>query len=219
MKMKISPIKYAKTINKTSILIGEDIVGDTIETLEEWYSHPHKYEIMQDAMKFKEHLRSASSLPYWVKFLGMHRDEVGMFHGIVTPIIRCFSDYLAYLIDDFEKGVNGTFNHPNAGVPPDLIETQLGKTILNELRNTTFSKDYVFCHNALYYKSFVLKDNKLIGIRNWQYAGFYPPEFEDIIHKYLEVFQFEEFHAKFVKKSNQPSTSSTHDLNQNANVV
>jgi hypothetical protein len=198
-RFKIDPIKYAKSINKTSILIGEDIEGDTIETLEEWYGHPHKYEIMQGAMKFKEHIRSASSLPYLGKFLGMQRSEVGLYDGIVTPIIRCHSDYLTYLIDDFEKGVDGRFNHPKAGLPPDLVETNLGKTILKELRNTTFSKDYIFCHNALYYKSFVLKNSKLIGIRNWQYAGFYPPEFEDIVHKYLEFFHFEDFHAKFVK--------------------
>ncbi|KXN73188.1 hypothetical protein CONCODRAFT_3853 [Conidiobolus coronatus NRRL 28638] len=52
--------------------------------------------------------------------------------------------------------------------------------ILNELKSTTFS-DSVFCHNYLCYKCFVLKKNKLIGITNWQYAGYYPPEFEDII--------------------------------------
>jgi thiamine kinase-like enzyme len=72
-------------------------------------------------------------------------------------------------------------------IPSVLHNTDLGKNILHELKNAKFSSN-VFCHNYLCYKSFVLKNNKLIGVKNWEYAGFYPPEFEDIIQKHLEFF-------------------------------
>ncbi|KAH8548389.1 hypothetical protein BGW37DRAFT_181628 [Umbelopsis sp. PMI_123] len=200
VRSKIIPINYARSINKMSILIGEDIEGDTIETLEAWYKHPYKYEIMRDAMSFKEHLRSQSRISYLGKLLGITRFEIGLIEGVRTPIILSDCDCMERLICNFEKGVDGKFNYPRAGLPPDLIGTELGHTILNELKNTSFSEDYIFCHNALYYKSFVLKDNKLIGIRNWQYAGFYPPEFEEVTYKYLEFFNFEDFHAMTKRK-------------------
>lgn len=70
-------------------------------------------------------------------------------------------------------------------VPSHLIQSDLGKRILHDLKTTTYSKP-VFCHNYLCPDSFIIKDKKLVAIRNWQYAGYYPPELEDIIHRYLE---------------------------------
>ena len=48
---------------------------------------------------------------------------------------------------------------------PFLIHTDLGRNILNDFNNAKFSNN-VFCHNYLCYKSFVVKDSKLIGIGN-----------------------------------------------------
>lgn len=70
--------------------------------------------------------------------------------------------------------------------PKSLINTKLGRRILADLKAATYS-DYVFSHNYLCYKSFVLNNQgKLIGIKNWQYAGWYPPELEQIIVKYID---------------------------------
>jgi hypothetical protein len=68
--------------------------------------------------------------------------------------------------------------------PELLINTDLGHKILNEMKSTSFSNP-VFCHNALHYKNFVLRDDKLIAIKGWEYSGYYPPELEDIMEKYL----------------------------------
>jgi hypothetical protein len=69
--------------------------------------------------------------------------------------------------------------------PESLINTELGKNILEDLKSANYSPSR-FCHNALHYKNFVLKDNQLIGITGWEYSGRYPPELEDIIAKYID---------------------------------
>ncbi|CAO3648015.1 unnamed protein product [Cunninghamella echinulata] len=139
------------------ILVDEDIEGDTIETLEEWYSNPYKYEIMADALKFKQYLRT-------------HTDF-----------------YIHNFVTEFERLVNGSKYHTTI-IPDSLVNTNLGHKILNDIKtcNDILIQGNALCHNALYYKSFILKNNKLIGIKNWQYAGYYPPALEDIIHRYLE---------------------------------
>lgn len=97
-------------------------------------------------------------------------------YGIESYYVDAFED----CVDD-KEGTKGV-------VPAFLVGTELGKRILEDLKDIKFShsEDNMFCHNALYYKSSVAKDNKLVGIRNWQYVGFYVLELEDAIHRYLE---------------------------------
>jgi thiamine kinase-like enzyme len=134
-------------------------------------------------MKFKSYLRTLKEKRHWSHPLPYGiLGRIGNY--INTPILNTggLCD-----IDDFVQCYEETINGSSVGsIPKSLTDTDLGRNILEELKSTKFSSKYVFCHNALYYKSFVLKDNKLIGIRNWQYAGFYPPEFENIIAKYLD---------------------------------
>ena len=168
------------------IQIGEDIEGDTFNTLQEWYDYPYKYKIMNEAMEFKQYLRKISKPNVLQTYLGILHTELGRCHEyslVDTPIIEEFrGDFIEYLIKDYEKAVYGELGY---SVPSSLVNTDIGKKILYNLKNTKYS-DLVFCHNALYYKSFIVKDNRLIGIRNWKYAGLYPPEFEDAVHPYLE---------------------------------
>jgi hypothetical protein len=174
---------YNKLGGNYPILIGEDIEGDTFNTLEEWHAYPYKYEIMNKANQFKHYLRTLKvKKPSWL--YPSEHDKVGRIgNSVNTPIgderfIYCIDDF----IYSFEKRINGECQ---GHIPKSLTDTDLGRNILDELKNAKFSTN-VFCHNYLCYKSFVVKDNKLIGIRNWQYAGFFPPEFEDIIQTYLD---------------------------------
>jgi thiamine kinase-like enzyme len=137
---------------------------------------------MKEANHFKYYLRTLKENKPW--YYPSPYGIIGRCSKyIVTPIF-CTSSISD--IDDFiffyEKCING---ERQGYIPKSLTDTDLGKNILDELKNAKFS-NYVFCHNALHYKSFVIKDNKLIGIRNWKYAGFYPFEFEDIVAKYLD---------------------------------
>lgn len=169
------------------ILVGEDIKGDTIETLDEWNTHPYKHEIMLDAMKFKEYLRSLNEIEgFFNRIFNTPPFDIGRIGNVNrTPILEV--DHSCNNIESYIRNFDSSINKCNklgAKVSPCLVQTDLGRRILNDLNNTEFS-DNVFCHNALYYKSFVLKNNKLIGIKNWQYSGFYPPELEDIIQCYI----------------------------------
>jgi hypothetical protein len=190
-KMYIPSIEQYKSFNKSynDIIVGEDIEGDKFDTFEEWNAYPYKYEIMNEAMKFKEHLRKISYVRWFrdVKRL----DRLGLpnmtFYKFNTPIIYPLKNNTIHkmngLLREFEKCVNG--NNDEFQCPSSLVNTKLGLKLLSELKEAKFT-DNIFCHNALYYKSFVVKNNKLVGIRNWQYAGYFPPEFEDIIAKYLD---------------------------------
>lgn len=162
------------------LLVGENIDGDTIRSLEEWNSHPNKDEIMRDAMRFKAHLRTLKEHKPWFHPMPYGKlGRVGMHTN--TPVFRTagVAD-IADFVRCFEDAVNGA---PTGTIPEPLAGR--AADILSELKHARYSKKYVYCHNALYYRSFVLRDGKLIGIKNWQYAGFYPPEFEDIVCKYL----------------------------------
>jgi hypothetical protein len=171
-----------------TIRVGENIDGDTFDSLEDWYSCPYKYEIMNDAMKFKNYLRTLKEVDgYFNRMIANIPIDIGRIGETnITPILE--STKLTSSIEGYIRDFDSTINNINkygGAAPKSLINTDLGNRILRDLNNTYYSEN-VFCHNALYYKSFVLRDNKLIGIRNWQYAGFYPPEFEDVVHKYLE---------------------------------
>lgn len=185
-----SPIECYNKMDKGryTIRVGENIDGDTFDSLEDWYSCPYKYEIMNDAMKFKNYLRTLKEVDgYFNRMIANIPIDIGRIGETnITPILE--STKLTSSIEGYIRDFDSTINNINkyGGVAPkSLINTDLGNRILRDLNNTYYSEN-VFCHNALYYKSFVLRDNKLIGIRNWQYAGFYPPEFEDVVHKYLE---------------------------------
>lgn len=185
-----SPIECYNKMDKGryTIRVGENIDGDTFDSLEDWYSCPYKYEIMNDAMKFKNYLRTLKEVNgYLNRMIANIPIDIGRIGETnITPILE--STKLTSSIEGYIRDFDSTINNINkyGGVAPkSLINTDLGNRILRDLNNTYYSEN-VFCHNALYYKSFVLRDNKLIGIRNWQYAGFYPPEFEDVVHKYLE---------------------------------
>jgi hypothetical protein len=172
------------------IIGAKDIEGEKIHSLEEWNAHAYKAEIEEDVKEFKKFLRQDPSVQdiaddYITKyFLGVQ------FKGVIlnTPILydpeREVGD-IQDLILAFSSAIEGENKY---GVEvPDILKSELGNKILHDLKSTTYSPS-VFCHCYLNYKSLVLQDNKLIGITNWQYAGYYPPEFESIIEKYMEHF-------------------------------
>jgi hypothetical protein len=164
------------------LMVGDDIEGDTIETLEEWKCHPYRAQIMEDATNFMKYLRTLKDTKHRWYYPSDHW-RIGRCNriNVYTPIYQTLGvddmdDFVAY----FEKTLHG-----EARVGSIAVSTEIGEAILHQLKNAHFSHN-VFCHNYLCYKSFVLKNNKLIGIRNWQYAGFYPPELEDIMRPYLD---------------------------------
>ncbi|CAO3652763.1 unnamed protein product [Cunninghamella echinulata] len=171
-----------------NLLAGEDIMGDVIHTLEEWYNNPYKYEIMKNAIKFKEFLHKMSA-PKWY---GPSNFDAEMGMGpkpICTPImtIPFTSIYIEDYIDYFEKAVNQVAEG-YITIPKSLRGTDLGRRILSDLRDAEKKHLFggnVFCHMGLNYRSFVMKNNVLIGIRQWQYSGYYPAELENIIHSVL----------------------------------
>ncbi|CAO3622256.1 unnamed protein product [Cunninghamella echinulata] len=179
-----SPLAYYHKFDKGRypIIVGEEIEGQTFNTVEEWYAYPYKYEVMFDAMKFKNYLREISKKKFIEKVVGLKHHEIGRCHGnhnvFDTPLVKKFDrNFLTYLIDEYGKS--------------SCVNNQL----FCDLKNTAYS-DNLFCHNYLCYKSFVVKNNKLIGIRNWQYAGFFPPEFEDIKESDPLVGQQQSFDKK-----------------------
>jgi thiamine kinase-like enzyme len=165
---EIDPKEYYAKYLKGKYMLEEESI--TFNTLEEWYSYPYKYDIMKQTFEFREYLRNISK-PRWYN----KHSELGMYpKRVCTPFFKSkFSIYIGEYINYYKK----------------IARTDLEKRILEELKSIQYSKN-VFCHNALYYKSFIVKDNKLVGIRNWEYAGYYPPEFEDIISRYLEYLTF-----------------------------
>ncbi|KXN68659.1 hypothetical protein CONCODRAFT_8980 [Conidiobolus coronatus NRRL 28638] len=179
--------------NKYEVISGIDIEGDKINTIQEWYALPNKYNIMCDAYKYREHLHKITRS--WIRSFGLGND-LGLIHiedyQIRTPILEQQADgeYISnmqHFISVFESIVKGR-SVTGYYVPKCLIQTEPGYNLVCELKNAKYSRN-VLCHNALCYKSFVLKNNQLHGITNWRYAGYYPPEFENIISKYL-VFLF-----------------------------
>jgi hypothetical protein len=172
---------YNKLGGNYFIEVGEEIKGDTFESLEEWNRYPYKDKIMKEANYFKYYLRTLKEKKPW--YYPSPSCLIGRCSNrIITPIYHTCS---LWDIDDFIFSYEECINGEQIGIPKSLIDTDLGRNILEELKETKFS-EYVFCHNALYYKSFVVKIDQLIGIRNWKYSGFYPSEFEDVIQKYLE---------------------------------
>jgi len=187
--------------NKPFPGIHVDVDGKVL-TKEEWVALPEstRAEIMGDAMRFKAHLRKISQTRFLInKILGttffekLSRELQGLnFIGtcdtwrICTPILEGSgaADDMPGFIRVFELAIQQETKYFKA--PKTLVGTELGQTILNELKNTEFGLN-VFCHNALDYNSFVVINGKLSGIVNWQYAGYYPQEFEDLIVKYLSV--------------------------------
>jgi hypothetical protein len=158
------------------LMIDDEIDGYTMSTREEWQAHPYKDEIMETIASFKAHLRELSArcprVPgsYYLGRPGRLQPQIN------TPILQTSNDGeygMHDLISELRK--RGTCSDK----------------LIDELDSAHFSKA-VFCHNYLNYKSFVLdrKQGRLIGIKNWQYAGFYPPEFEDIVQPYLEAKRF-----------------------------
>lgn len=184
-------LEQYKAFNKPydGVAAGEDIDGDTFDTLEAWHRYPHKCEVMAEAMRFKEHLRKISYVKWFRDAKRLNR--LGLpdrsFYRFSTPIIHSTSSKTVYKMDallrEFEKCVSA--DATDFECPASLVKTELGQTILSELQQASFTEN-VFCHNALYYKSFVVKGSKLVGIRNWQHAGYFPPEFEDVVHPHLE---------------------------------
>jgi hypothetical protein len=186
-----SPLDFYKIKSKNyPLLVGNDIEGDVILSKKEWDNHINKEEIMNDIAKFKDHLRSLNETSWIERVILKNPVEIGRCRGLANheinvPIIKDISvSTINGLIYSYEEEMQQS---APLHIPSVLHNTDLGKNILHELKNTKFSSN-VFCHNYLCYKSFVLKNNKLIGVKNWEYAGFYPPEFEDIIQKHLEFF-------------------------------
>lgn len=173
---------YNKLGGNYFIKVGEEIEGDIFETLEDWNKYPYKDKIIKEVNQFKHYLRTLKEKrPWYYPSPSCLIGRCG--NRTTTPIYQTCS---IWDIDDFINSYEECINGKQIGrIPNSLTNTDLGRNILEELKESKFS-EYVFCHNALYYKSFVVKNDQLIGIRNWQYAGFYPPEFEDIVQKYLE---------------------------------
>lgn len=145
---------YQKFGANYPLIVSDNIEGDTINSLEEWYNHPYKYEIMADAMKFKQYLRTFKIIKpkWWYPSEQYLIGRIGM--GVNTPIgDGLYVDSINEVIDHYESK-NGD------------------QRLIDELKNVkTYGKN-VFCHNYLCYKSFVIKDNKLIGIKIGDIQGF-----------------------------------------------
>ena len=162
----------------------EPIEGDKIfNTLEEWYSYPYKYDIMNQVLDFNKSMHQEANA-WW--FRVERRTMIGLYpEPTNTPIYYSEINFINEFIKRFGQGVR---DEPHNGIiPKSLIQTRLGYTIYQELTDAipTFTNN-VFCHGCLRYDSFIVRDNKLVGIRNWEYAGYYPPEFDTIIQRYLE---------------------------------
>jgi hypothetical protein len=56
---------YNKLGGNYFIKVGEDIEGDTFETLEEWNNYPYKDKIMKEANHFKYYLRTLKENKPW----------------------------------------------------------------------------------------------------------------------------------------------------------
>ncbi|CAO3613873.1 unnamed protein product [Cunninghamella echinulata] len=162
-----------------------DTEGDKINSLEYWYQYIYKYDIMNEVAMFKNELRNMTKSTWYRK----NNVYIGMYpRPVITPIIKFELmeriETIYDLIKEFELNVTG--KRGGKGSIPDILKgTIIGNAILKELKETHYSEN-VFCHNNLYYKNFIIKENKLIGIDHWECSGFYPPEFEDIIQRYLE---------------------------------
>jgi hypothetical protein len=173
------------------ILAGQDLEGDRIHSLEEWNAYPYKAEIERDVEDFKKFLvRESLSFRHAEEhrsecFLGIQFNLVPLNTPILYDVRRRVGD-IDKFISAFSSAIDGKKSKYKVKLTNNL-DLEVAKSILYDLKNTKFSPS-VFCHCFLNYKSLVLKDNKLIGITNWQYAGYYPPEFEAIIEKYMEHF-------------------------------
>jgi thiamine kinase-like enzyme len=168
-----------------NIKAGHKIHGKKLKNKNEMTS-----ELQDELSKFKEYLKKQS---YIFSDLEEYRDIP--FIGIPTrrvklntPIlkekewlsIKSMDDFIQAFENVLKTGSNGRFE-----IPDSLVNSTLGIKILEDLKKTSFSQK-VFCHNYLNWKSIVLKNDSLYGVINWQYAGYYPPEFEDILEKYME---------------------------------
>src|ERR1700741_1152143 len=130
---------YNKLGGNYSISVGENIEGDTFE---EWNNYPYKDDIMREANQFKIYLRTLKDKKLWY------------YPSPSCSIGRC-GDHTSNIwdIDDFVFYYERCINNEQVGrIPKSLTDTDLGRNILEELKETK----YVFCHNYLYYKSFVV---------------------------------------------------------------
>jgi hypothetical protein len=156
-----------------------DIVFDT---LEEWNAYPYKYDIMIQVYEFMNSLHKLSD--FKLKYLYGVGRHLGMFpKDIILPIYHNDSTYsIERLVNDIKGAIYG---EECVYINEKLLKTDMGYKLCHELCSTVFT-DNVFCHNYLRYDSFIVNNNKLVGIKNWDYCGYYPKEFEIIIQRYLE---------------------------------
>ncbi|ORX65204.1 hypothetical protein DL89DRAFT_271279 [Linderina pennispora] len=160
----------------------DDGSGLTFKSIEEWDNYLHKEKIMKQVEKLREFLKVRSNR-WW---LGT-RSEVGMSPGpAITPICLCESMDIKYLVEYICKDIYGINAYNYSKVPQKFIKTQIGYGLARDLSSITSFSKLAFCHTFLRYDSFIVRGDKLIGVINWRFAGYYPIEFDEVIRKYIE---------------------------------
>ncbi|ORX65179.1 hypothetical protein DL89DRAFT_271262, partial [Linderina pennispora] len=153
--------------------------GILFRSLEEWNAYPYKEAILKQIDELRLFLRTKSSR-WWYGT----RSEAGMSPGnIVTPIITCCSMDIRILIEYICEGIRGS--KINLHMPQSIICTDLGRSLANDFLSIKSHSKLVFCHTFLTYHSLIVNGNKLIGVTNWKYAGYYSVEFDDVIYRYI----------------------------------